>query len=110
MFSLPYYISADITHFFQIEVSINHQSVECQLPLSFAGVTQCNIRYGVDSTYEDLPYVDESSGGTGGGSNVTVLLTHQLQPLTTYYYVAFANSSSMCAKVLGSFSTGMCYD
>ena len=59
--------------------------------------------------YEDLPYVDESYGGTGDGSNVTVQLTHQLQPLTTYYYVAFANSSSMCAEVSGSFSTGMHY-
>ena len=70
-----------------------------------SGTTKCQIIYGTDDSYRDLPFMDT---GSNTGTIITVPLTATLQPRTTYYYIATATSENVCARQLGSFTTGTC--
>ena len=71
-----------------------------------SGTTECQIIYGTDDSYSDLPFMDT---GSNTGTIITVPLTATLQPRTTYYYIATATSENVCARQLGSFTTGTLY-
>ena len=70
-----------------------------------SGITECQIIYGTDDSYSNLPFMDT---GSNTGIIITAALTATLQPRTTYYYIVTATSENVCARQQGSFTTGTC--
>ena len=71
-----------------------------------SGTTECQIMYGTDDSYSNLPFMDT---GSNTGTIITAALTATLQPRTTYYYIVTATSENVCVRQRGSFTTGMLY-
>ena len=80
----------------------------CVLQSGFmgSGTTQCEIIYGTDASYSNLPFMDT---GSNTSTDIAVALTATLQARTTYYYIATATSGNVCARLQGSFTTGTVY-
>ena len=74
-----------------MDVTINCCDVviQCQFLSGFTA-TSCEIQYGTDPDYQDLPNHDESP--TSGGDSVVIQLSQPLMPRLTYYYYATATS------------------
>ena len=71
-----------------------------------SGTTECQIIYGTDDSYSNLPFMDT---GNNTSTTITVALSATLQPRTTYYYIVTATSENVCARQQGSFTTGTLY-
>ena len=85
---------------FNVTVDIGAREVTCQFPTGPVTSATCNIQYGTDPAYVNVPNTD-SSNGTNVNS-VTVSLSTPLQVETVYYYVV----SSMGVRVQGTFRSG----
>ena len=80
----------------------------CVLQSGFmgSGTTECEIIYGTDASYSNLPFMDT---GSNTSTAIAVALTATLQARTTYYCIATATSGNVCARLQGSFTTGTVY-
>ena len=89
-----------------LTVDVDQKMFVCFLlsGFGFMGSAECEIIYGTDESYSDLPFMDT---GSNTSTSITVALTATLQARTTYYYIATATSRNVCARLQGSFTTGM---
>lgn len=68
---------------------------------------QCDITYGTDSTYTNLPYTASSGHVQGHHESTLVTLTTTLSPGVMYFFkaVVFNNSAIPLHELQGSFTT-----
>ena len=83
-----------------ITVDIGAREVTCQFLNGPVASATCNIQYGTDPTYVNLPNNDSSTGTNV--NSITVPLSTPLQADTLYYYVV----SSMGVRMQGTFRSG----
>ena len=94
--------------FFHVSVNVADVAVPevtCHFLDGRVSFASCEINYGTDANFENLPN-SMSSNGTNTAT-VRIQLT-QLQRGTNYYYVVLAIGDSRRAQMQGNFSTGMC--
>ena len=86
----------------EIVSSPNNATVNCTFLCEFIG---CEVQYGTDPTYMNLPFSDESNKSSIAGNSVTVVLREQLNSSTMYYFTVSAVSGDVTVRVLGNFTT-----
>lgn len=67
-------------------------TLNCTFLSGFSGSARCQVHYGTDPTYMDLPYSAESSEAGVAGESVIVILREELNSSTVYYYTISAVS------------------
>ena len=85
--------------------SPNDAVVMCTFLCEFNGSARCQVQYGTDPTYINLPYSAESTEYGAAGDSVNVVLREQLKSSTKYYYNVFAVSGYITVTVRGAFTT-----
>ena len=85
--------------------SPNDAVLMCTFLCEFNGSAHCQVQYGTDPTYMDLPYSAESTESGTVGDSVGVVLREQLKSSTTYYYNVSAVSGYITVMVQGAFTT-----
>ena len=91
--------------------SPTNATVTCTFLSGFTGSAHCQVRYGTEPTYMNLPYSAESSESGTAEDTVSVLLRQRLNSSTVYYYTVSAVSGDVTVTVQGTFTTpqyGMC--
>ena len=89
----------------EVESSFNNATVNCTFLYEFTGYAHCEVQYGTDPTYMNLPYFAESTETGTAGDSVSVVLGEQLNLSTVYYYTVSAVSGDVTVRVLGTFNT-----
>ena len=59
---------------------------QCMLNSAITEWVYCKAWYGADPSRHVLPYHDSSDNARVGGDVLTIHISHDLQPHTTYYY------------------------
>ena len=68
-------------------------TLNCTFLPGFIGSARCQVQYGIDPTYMNLPYSAESSETGIAGESVIVVLGEELNSSTVYYYTVSAVSA-----------------
>ena len=84
--------------------SPNNVTINCILLSEFNGSAHCEVQFGTDPTYMNLPYSAVSSETGTAGDCVSVVLREQLNCSTVYYYTVSAISEDVTVTVLGTFT------
>ena len=79
--------------------------LQCTFLSGFTGSAHCEIQYGTDPTYMNLPYSSESTETGTVGDTVSVVLRDRLNSSTVYYYTVSAVSGDVTVTVRGTFIT-----
>ena len=85
--------------------SPNNATINCTFLSEFTGFAHCQVQYGTDPTYMNLPYSAESNESGTVGDSVTVVLREQLNSSTVYYYNVSAVRGDVTIIVQGTFTT-----
>ena len=88
--------------------SPNNATIICIFLSGFIGSAHCQVHYGTEPTYMNLPYSAESAENTEtgiAGNAVTVVLRERLNSSTVYYYTVSAVSGDVTTVVQGTFTT-----
>ena len=85
--------------------SPTNATVTCTFLSGFTGSAHCQVRYGTEPTYMNLPYSAESTETGTAGVTVSVVLREQLNSSATYYYTVSAVSGDVTVTVQGNFTT-----
>ena len=80
-------------------------TVICTFLCEFIGSALCQVQYGTDPTYMNLPYLAVSTISGTAGDSVSVVLRESLNSLTMYYYTVSAVSGDVTVVVRGRFTT-----
>ena len=83
----------------------NHATINCTFLSGLTGSAHCNVQYGNDPTFMNLPYSAESTESDTAGDSVSVVLREQLNSSTVYYYTVSAVSGDVTVRVQGTFKT-----
>ena len=86
----------------EIVSSPNNATVNCTFVCEFIG---CEVQYGTDPTYMNLPFSAESNKSSTAGNSVIVVLREQLNSSTVYYFTVSTVSGDVTVRVLGNFTT-----
>ena len=84
--------------------SPNNARVTCTFLSGFTGYGHCQVRYGTDPTYLNLPYSAESSESGTAGDTVSVVLRQRLNSSTVFYYTVSAVNGDVTVIVQGTFT------
>ena len=74
-------------------------TLNCTFLPGFIGSARCQVHYGIDPTYMNLPYSAESSETGTAGESVIVVLREELNSSTVYYYIVSAVSADITVRV-----------
>ena len=85
--------------------SPNDAMFMCTFLCEFNGSAHCQVQYGTDQTYMNLPYSAKSTEPGTVGHSVGIVLREQLNSSTTYYYNVSAISGYITVMVQGAFTT-----
>ena len=89
-----------------VDVSLpTNATVICTFLSGFTGSAHCQVQYGTDPTYTNLPYSAESTESGRAGDTVIVVLRQRLKSLSLYYYTVSAVSGDVTVTVQGTFTT-----
>ena len=82
--------------------------IRCRLLTAITEWVYCETWYGADPSHCVLPYHDISDNAGVGGDVLTIHISHDLQPHTTYYYnVSLVTvNGNISARVLHSIRIG----
>ena len=80
-------------------------TLNCTFLSGFTGSAHCQVQYGTDPTYMNLPYSAKSTETGTAGDTVSVVLSERLNSSTVYYYTMSAVSGDVTVTVLGNFTT-----
>ena len=86
----------------EIVSSPKNATVICTFLCKFTG---CEVQYGTDPTYMNLPFSAESNETSTAGNTVIVVLKEQLNSSTVYYFTVSAVVGDVTMRVLGNFTT-----
>ena len=86
----------------EIVSSPKNATVICTFLCEFTG---CEVQYGTDPTYMNLPFSAESNETSTAGNTVIVVLKEQLNSSTVYYFTVSAVVGDVTMRVLGNFTT-----
>ena len=105
------FIFAGITNnLLQVEVleSGSNVMIQCRLLAAITEWVHCEARYGTDPSHHVLPYRDTSNSAGLEGDVLTIHISHDLQPYTTYDYniSLVAVDGIISARVLHSIRIG----
>ena len=79
--------------------------LQCTFLSGFTGSARCQVQYGIDPTYTNLPYSAESNETGIAGEPVGVLLRERLNSSSVYYYTVSVVGRDVTVEVQGSFTT-----
>ena len=85
--------------------SPDNATLICTFLCEFTGSAHCQVNYGTDPTYMDLPYSAKSTETGTAGDTLSVVLREQLNTSTVYYYNVSAVSGDVTVVVQGIFTT-----
>ena len=85
--------------------SPNNATVTCTFLSGFTGSTHCQVRYGTDPTYMNLPYSAVSTETGTAGDTVSVVMKERMNSSTVYYYILSAVSGDVTIILQGTFTT-----
>ena len=85
--------------------SPNDATIICIFLSGFSGSAHCQVQYGTDPTYMNLPYSAESTETGTAGDILTVVLRERLNSSTVYYYTVSAVSGDVTVTVRRTFTT-----
>ena len=85
--------------------SLTDATVNCTFLSGFTGSAHCQVKYGTDPTFMNLPYSAVSNETGTAGDFVTVVLKEQLNSSTEYYYNVSAVSGGVTVIVQANFTT-----
>ena len=85
--------------------SPNDATIICIFLSAFNGSAHCQVQYGTDPTYMNLPYSAESTETGTAGDFVSVMLREQLNSSTVYYFTVSAVSGDVTVIVRRTFTT-----
>ena len=80
-------------------------TINCTFLSGFTGSAHCQVQYGTDPTYMNLPYSTVSTESGTAGDSVGVELRERLDSSTVYYYTMSAVSGDVIVTVQGTFTT-----
>ena len=82
--------------------------IRCRLLTAITEWVYGEAWYGTDPSHHVLPYRDTSNNAGVRGDVLTIHISHDLQPRTTYYYNVslVAVNGNISARVLHSFRIG----
>ena len=80
-------------------------TINCVFLPEFSGSARCQVQYGTDPTYVNLPYSAESNKNGTAGDVVCVVLRERLNSSTEYYYTVSSVSGDVTIIVQGNFTT-----
>ena len=83
----------------------NNVTVNCTFLSGFTGSAQCQVQYGTDPTYMNLPYSAVSTESGTAGDSVSVVLRERLNSSSLYYYTVSAVSGDVTLILQGTFTT-----
>ena len=85
--------------------SPNDATIICIFLSAFSGSALCQVQYGTDPTYMNLPYSAESTETGTAGDFVSVVLRERLNSSTVYYFTVSAVSGDVTVTVRRTFTT-----
>ena len=85
--------------------SPNDATIICIFLSAFNGSAHCQVQYGTDPTYMNLPYSAESTETGTAGDFVSVVLRERLNSSTVYYFTVSAVSGDVTVTVQRTFTT-----
>ena len=85
--------------------SPNDATVLCTFLCEFNSSARCQVQYGTDATYRNLPYSAVSTETGRAGNSVRVALREQLNSSTVYYYTVSSIVGDISVTVRGTFTT-----
>ena len=85
--------------------SPNGATVICTFLCEFNSSARCQVRYGTDPTFMNLPYSAVSTESGIAGDSVRVVLREQLNSSTVYYYSVSSIVGDISVTVQGTFAT-----
>ena len=85
--------------------SPNDATIICIFLSAFSGSARCQVQYGTDPTYMNLPYSAESTETGTAGDFVSVVLRERLNSSTVYYFIVSAVSGDVTVTVRRTFTT-----
>ena len=85
--------------------SPNDAIIICIFLSAFNGSAHCQVQYGTDPTYMNLPYSAESTETGTAGDFVSVVLRERLNSSTVYYFTVSAVSGDVTVTVRRTFTT-----
>ena len=85
--------------------SPNDAMIMCTFLCEFNGSAHCQVQYGSDPTYMNLPYSAVSSEAGTAGKTRSVALRERLNSSTVYYYNVSSTIGDVTVTVQGTFTT-----
>ena len=85
--------------------SPNDATIICIFLCGFNGSSRCQVQYGTDPSYSNLPYSAKSTETGTAGDILTVILRERLNSSTVYYYTVSAVSGDVTVTVRRNFAT-----
>ena len=85
--------------------SVKNSKFNCIFLSGFTGSSRCQVQYGIDATFVDLPYSAVSTETGTAGDTVSVVLRERLNSSTMYYYNVSAVNRCLTVTVQGIFTT-----
>ena len=85
--------------------SFGNANFKCTFLSGFTGSSRCQVQYGTDPTFRNLPYSAESTVAGSAGDSVDIVLEERLNSLTEYYYNLSAVNGCLNVTVQGIFIT-----
>jgi len=79
--------------------------LQCTFLSGFTGSASCQVQYGTDSTYANLPYSAESNNTATIRGSMGVALRERLISVTMYYFAVSVIIGDITVVVQGSFTT-----
>ena len=85
--------------------SAKNVKFNCTFLSGFTGSSRCQVQYGTNATFMDLPYSAVSTETGTAGDTVSVVLSERLNSSTMYYYNVSAINRCLTVTVQGIFTT-----
>ena len=85
--------------------SVKNVKFNCTFLSGFTGSSRCQVQYGTNATFMDLPSSAVSTKTGTAGDTVSVELREKLNSSTMYYYSVSAVNRCLTVTVQGIFTT-----
>ena len=85
--------------------SPNDATFVCTFLCEFNGSAPCQVQYGSDPTYINLPYSAKSTETGTAGNSMRVVLRERLNSSMAYYYTVSTVVGNVTVTILGTFTT-----
>ena len=85
--------------------SFENAKFKCIFLSGFTGSSHCQVQYGTDPTFMNLPYSAKSTVAGTAGDSVDAVLEERLNSSTEYYYTLSAVNRCFNVTVQGIFIT-----